>query len=160
MQKAKVVMLRRLLPVAALVLLAGCSVSKSVMVWDMPPVAWEQIQVYSLHDELPEHVHIAVLTGRRNHLFSTRKGLMKKLKKKAAELGANAIIMRDLRHSTVLDVTFELALLAGMVELLLGDLTSYPWLLGSAVWGWRVDTAIAIHIPDTGQLMLSNTTQW
>lgn len=151
--KTEAVMNQRILPVAALILLSGCiSVSKSVLTYDMPPVDLEQVQVFLPYDELPEYTNIAILSSSRMHLFSTRKQLIEKLRRNAAELGANAIVLAEPARWRYFNMAAELVALGVAVDFAVNGL--WGWALGILPQPQPRGEAIAIYIPDMDQHFL------
>ena len=81
-----------------LLALTGCvSVSKTVLIPDLPSVPFEDVAVYFADDEVPEHRRVAILVAEGHYTYTTEGGMYDKLRKRAGKLGANAIIVEDFR---------------------------------------------------------------
>lgn len=62
------------------------------------PVAPEQVRIFTSKEELEkyEYVEIAVIKSEGNTTFSSQKGMIDSIRKKAGSLGANAIVMPEI----------------------------------------------------------------
>lgn len=59
-----------------------------------PPVPWEQVAVYRTADQVPgKYEEVALLVATGDAIWTSEAGMWKSLKKKAGQLGANAIIL-------------------------------------------------------------------
>lgn len=83
--------------VVGLVMLVGCVTTRSVQLGEYQkraPVTWKQVAVYRTPDSVPgRYEEIALLTAKGDSLFTGQAKMWKSLQKKAAKLGANAIIL-------------------------------------------------------------------
>jgi hypothetical protein len=83
--------------VIGLVLLIGCVTTRSVQLGEFQKrasVPWKQVAVYRTPDSVPgRYEEIALLTAKGDSLFTGQAKMWKSLQKKAAKLGANAIIL-------------------------------------------------------------------
>lgn len=83
--------------VIGLVMLIGCVTTRSVQLGEFQKrasVPWKQVAVYRTPDSVPgRYEEIALLTAKGDSLFTGQAKMWKSLQKKAAKLGANAIIL-------------------------------------------------------------------
>lgn len=88
---------------AAILIVAACvSVNKSVLSTSRVsyPVPKEQVQVYFAGDTVPEHDRIAILNGSGDDTMTNQAQLIDKLREEAGKLGANAIILQDVKEAS------------------------------------------------------------
>ena len=81
-------------------LLSGCvTVNRSVLSQErIPyPVEMMQVTVYFADDTIPTHQRIAILNARGPEDFTDESDMIDKLREEAGKLGANAIILNELR---------------------------------------------------------------
>jgi len=84
-----------------LVSLAGCvSVNKSILdsSFQTQPIPASEVRVFFADDELPEHVRVAILNASGDSGFTNESQMIDKLREEAGKLGANAIVLEDLRE--------------------------------------------------------------
>ncbi len=89
-----------LLAIGAL-LIAGCTVTKAVRMSEntYPPISPERVRVFTSEDEITAPFEkIAIITSEGDS--SQKTTLIEKMKKKAAELGANGIILGQFKEAT------------------------------------------------------------
>ena len=92
-------MTRRVLAVTLALGLTSCvSVGKTVLMPDLPPTSEESVRVFLPGDSVPEHDRVAILTADFNDSMSDNSDVLNKLRKEAAKLGANGIVIRCLRQ--------------------------------------------------------------
>ncbi len=89
-----------LLPLFALTLTGCITVSESVLMQGLPPVPAENVTIYFADDDIPEHDRVAVLAARGHYSMTTEGKMYDKLRQQAGKLGANAVIVEDLRDPT------------------------------------------------------------
>jgi len=80
--------------------LSGCvSVNASVLseARAAQPVPATAVDVYFADDSIPDHERIAILDARGSESWTNEAQMIDKLREKAGELGANAIILNNLR---------------------------------------------------------------
>jgi len=82
-----------------------------------PPVTYDLIAVYEYESQVQsEFEKLAVITVKGSSLWKTKEGLLKKLKEKAAAMGANAVILSTTKKASagvvVLDAWFTGGLLS------------------------------------------------
>lgn len=88
---------------AAVVLVAACvSVNKSVLSRSRvaQPVPRDDVQVYFAGDSIPPHERIAILSGSGDDTMTNQGQLIDKLREEAGKLGANAIILNDVKEAS------------------------------------------------------------
>lgn len=93
-------MSRTITLVAVSLFLAACvSVNKSVLSRSRvhEPLPLEQVQVYFADDSVPGHERIAILNAEGAESFTDRGKIIDKLRQEAGKLGANAIILNELK---------------------------------------------------------------
>ena len=81
-------------------LLAGCvTVNKTVLdrSFMAAPVPKEAVHIYLPGDEVPEHTRIAILHAEGDMDMTDESDMIDKLREEAGKLGANAIIMGELK---------------------------------------------------------------
>jgi type IV pilus biogenesis protein CpaD/CtpE len=81
-------------------LLAGCvSVNKSVLSQSRlsQPVPRDSVHVYLPGDSVPEHERIAILTAKGDENTTNESQMIDRMRQEAGKLGANAIILQDMR---------------------------------------------------------------
>jgi hypothetical protein len=79
--------------------LAACvSVNKSVLTPDLPPVDFEDVQVFFEGDSIPEHTRVAILNAKGSSGFTNEGQMIDKLREEAAKLGANGIILAGMKE--------------------------------------------------------------
>lgn len=81
-----------------------------------PPTTYDLIIVYEYESQIQsEFEKLAVITVKGSSLWKTKEGLLKKLKEKAAAIGANAVILSTSKKASagvvVLDAWFTAGLL-------------------------------------------------
>lgn len=84
----------------ALVAVAACvSVNKSVLssAYADRPLTKEQVQVYFADDSIPAHERIAILNAQGDESMTNEGQMIDKLREEAGKLGANAIILQQLK---------------------------------------------------------------
>jgi len=84
----------------ALFVIAGCvSVNKSVLSSSRlaQPVPQETVQVYFADDSIPDHERIAILNATGAEHWTNEGQMIDKLRAEAGKLGANAIILNQLK---------------------------------------------------------------
>ena len=87
----------------AILLIAACvSVNKSVLSTSRVsyPVPKEQVQVYFAGDTVPAHERIAILNGSGDDTMTNQGQLIDKLRQEAGKLGANAIILQEVKEAS------------------------------------------------------------
>ena len=82
-----------------------------------PPTSYDLITVYEYESQVgAEFEKLAVITVKGSSLWKTKEGLLKKLKEKAAAMGANAVILSTTKKTSAgmvaLDVWFTGGLLS------------------------------------------------
>lgn len=84
---------------AGLFLAACVSVNKSVLSRSHvhEPVPLEQVQVFFADDSLPAYERVAILNAEAGEAFTNRGKIIDKLREEAGKLGANAIILSELK---------------------------------------------------------------
>lgn len=78
----------------------GCvSVNKSVLTdaYKLSPVPKEDVHVFFANDSIPEHTRVAILYAEGSETFTTKGEMVDKLRKEAGKLGANAIILSEVK---------------------------------------------------------------
>ena len=77
--------------------LVACMATKAVRLGDhvsRPIIQWQQITVYRTADQVPaRYDEIGLLMTTASTIWTSEKGMWNSMKKKAAKLGANAIIL-------------------------------------------------------------------
>lgn len=64
-----------------------------------PPVAWEQVQVFLKESDVPgEFVKIALINAEAASGWTNEKGMVDKVRKEAGKLGANGVIIDDIKE--------------------------------------------------------------
>ncbi len=94
-------MRRRFLPLGSLLVLAACvTVSKSVLdrSFQSAPVPKESVYVYLPGDEIPEHTRVAILNAKGDADVTDEGDMIDRLREEAGKLGANAIVLGDIRE--------------------------------------------------------------
>ncbi len=87
-------MTKRVLAVTLALGLTACvTVGKTVLMPDLPPTSEESVQVFLPGDTVPEHDRVAILTADFNDSMSDDSDVLNKLRKEAAKLGANGIVI-------------------------------------------------------------------
>ena len=83
----------------ALLAMACVSVNKSVLSQARMafPVPKERVQVYFPEDSVPNHERIAILNAEGDDEMTNEGEMIDKMREEAGKLGANAIILGDLR---------------------------------------------------------------
>jgi len=87
--------------VFAVSVLAGCvSVNKSVLDHSFGDraVPAQQVRVYFADDQIPEYTRVALLNASGDSGFTNEGQMIDKLREEAGKLGANAIILDELRE--------------------------------------------------------------
>src|SRR5690554_1936345 len=64
------------------------------------PVPRDDVQVYFAGDTVPEHERIAILTGSGDDEMTNQAQLIDKLREEAGKLGANAIILNEVKEAS------------------------------------------------------------
>ena len=90
-------MKKRWVLVVGLVVLIGCVTTRSVQLGEYEkraPVPWKQVAVYRTADQVPgPYKEIALLTAKGDSIWTGQARMWTSMQKKAAKLGANAIII-------------------------------------------------------------------
>lgn len=77
--------------------LMACMSTKAVRLGDQivrPILAWQQVKVYRTADQVPgKYDEVGLLMTTASTIWTSEKGMWNSMKKKAAKLGANAIIL-------------------------------------------------------------------
>ena len=97
-------MRRRFLPPGLLLVLAACvTVSKSVLdrSFEASPVSRERVHVYLPGDEIPEPTRVAILSAKGDADITDEGEMIDRLREEAGKLGANAIVLGDIREPGV-----------------------------------------------------------
>jgi hypothetical protein len=84
-----------------ILLLAGCvSVNKTVLnrQYMTQPVAKEDVHVFFSTDTLPPHERIAILNAKGDEAMTDEADMIDKMRKEAGKLGANAIVLNEVRE--------------------------------------------------------------
>ena len=83
-----------------LALSACVTVNKSVLDRSFmdQPVPMESVHVYLPGDEIPEHTRIAILNAEGDVDITNEAEMIDKLREEAGKLGANAIVLGDIRE--------------------------------------------------------------
>jgi hypothetical protein len=79
---------------------AACvTVNKSILsnTRMMRPVTKDQVQVFFSSDTIPAHERIAILNGKGDEMLTNESQLIDKLREEAGKLGANAIILNEVK---------------------------------------------------------------
>ena len=96
--------IRRILMLATIMVIGtGCvSVNKSVLdaTFQDRPVPTSQVRVFFADDEIPDHVRVAILNATGDSGMTNQGQMIDKMREEAGKLGANAIILDDLREPT------------------------------------------------------------
>lgn len=95
--------MRNLSVVASVLVIAACvSVNKSVLSRSRvaQPVPRDDVQVYFAGDSVPEHERIAILSGSGDDTMTNQGQLIDKLREEAGKLGANAIILNEVKDAS------------------------------------------------------------
>lgn len=75
----------------------ACVTTKAVRLGDAiagPVIPWQKVKVFRSADQVKvDYVEVALLVGSGDSIWTSEKGMWNSLKKKAAKLGANAIIL-------------------------------------------------------------------
>lgn len=75
----------------------ACMSTKAVQLGDQiarPTIPWQQVKVYRTADQVPgKYDEIGLLMTTASTIWTSEKGMWNSMKKKAAKLGANAIIL-------------------------------------------------------------------
>ena len=94
-------MLRRFPAVLAVLAAAACvSVNKSILAPNPTGRTFseEQVYVYFEDDQIPEHTRLAILNAEGDVEITDESDMIDELRKEAGKLGANAIILGELRE--------------------------------------------------------------
>ena len=84
-----------------LFILCGCtSVSKTVLIDNLPPVSSHEVQVFFPGDEVPPHSRVAFIAGEGADYWSDRAQLLRRLRETAGKLGANGVIVQAVEESS------------------------------------------------------------
>ena len=82
---------------AFIVSLMACMSTKAVRLGDQisrPIIPWQQVVVYRTADQVPsKYDEVGLLMTTASTIWTSEKGMWNSMKKKAAKLGANAIIL-------------------------------------------------------------------
>ena len=77
--------------------LTACMSTKAVRLGDQidrPMLPWQQVKVYRTADQVPsDYDEVGLLMTTASTIWTSEKGMWNSMKKKAAKLGANAIIL-------------------------------------------------------------------
>ena len=77
--------------------LMACMSTKAVRLGDQitrPMIQWQQVTVYRTADQVPgKYDEVGLLMTTASTIWTSEKGMWNSMKKKAAKLGANAIIL-------------------------------------------------------------------
>ncbi len=60
----------------------------------------EEVKVYFESDEIPEHTRIAILAGKGSDSWTNRNKLITKLREEAGNMGANAIVLGEVKDAS------------------------------------------------------------
>ena len=75
----------------------SCVSTKAVRLGDAiggPMIPWQRIKVYRSADQVKtDYTEVALLVGSGDSIWTSEKGMWNSMKKKAAKMGANAIIL-------------------------------------------------------------------
>lgn len=86
-----------LIVVSFIVSLMACMSTKAVRLGDRvsaPVVQWQQVKVYRTADQVPgKYDEVGLLMTTASTIWTSEAGMWNSMKKKAAKLGANAIIL-------------------------------------------------------------------
>ncbi|MFC1791055.1 hypothetical protein ACFL0I_01135, partial [Gemmatimonadota bacterium] len=106
------------------------SVNKSILdaSFQASPVPAGEVKVFFATDTLPPHTRIAILNASGDADFSNESQMIDKLREEAGKLGANAIVLGDLKDPGA------------------GERAVNAWVYGYA-GGERKSQALAIHCP-------------
>ena len=64
-----------------------------------PPVAWEEVQVFLKESDVPgQFVTIALINAEGASEYTNEKGMVDKVRKEAGKLGANGVIIEDIKE--------------------------------------------------------------
>ena len=93
--------MRNLVPLVGLTLVISACVTVNKTVLDQSfvaaPVPKEDVHIYLPGDEVPEHTRIAILHAEGDVDLTDESDMIDKLREEAGKLGANAIIMGELK---------------------------------------------------------------
>ena len=93
--------MRKVITLAGLTLLLATCVTVNKTVLDRSfmatPVAKESVHIYLPGDEVPEHTRIAILHAEGDVDMTDESEMIDKLREEAGKLGANAIVLGELR---------------------------------------------------------------
>ena len=82
-----------------------------------PPTTYDLITVYEYESQVPsEFEKLAVITVKGSSLWKTKEGLLKKLKEKAAAIGANAVILSTSKKTSAGVVALDAWFTAGLLS--------------------------------------------
>ena len=92
---------RAFLVLGVLVVAAACVSTKAVMLdknVKYPPVPWEEVKVFLSEKDVPgEFVKIAIIKAEGKEGVTTAEKMLEEMKKKAGALGADAIILEEIK---------------------------------------------------------------
>lgn len=94
--------LSRIVPAFCLIAVGCVSVNKSVLSRERvgQPVQKEEVQVYFADDSVPAHERIAILNAKGDDALTNEGQMIDKLRAEAGKLGANAIILGEVRDAS------------------------------------------------------------
>jgi hypothetical protein len=91
----------------AVVALAGCISTNAVKLGEptqYPPVRPEEVQVFLKEDDVKgEFEKIAIVNAEGNYTYANDERMIEAMKKKAAKLGANAIIIGEFKDPSTVE---------------------------------------------------------
>ncbi len=90
---------RLFLPLAALVLLAGCVQAQATLLdgTTYPPVNEDNVVIYLHEDDIPgEWKPIAIIHAQGEAQWTRESQMLRKARKRAGELGANGLMVEDI----------------------------------------------------------------
>ena len=61
------------------------------------PLPKERVHVYFADDTIPQHERVAILSAKGDETFSNESQMIDKMRAEAGKLGANAIILREMK---------------------------------------------------------------
>lgn len=102
---------RSILPVLIALLLGGCTSTGAVLLGGAgtyPQIAPYEVRVFLHEDDVPgEYERIALVTARSEASWADETDLIRAMRKRAARLGANGIIVGEVRDPTTLERVAE-----------------------------------------------------
>lgn len=95
--------MRNVILAGCVIMLAGCTSTGIVRMSEntYPPISPDQVRVFEAGDEITgPYEKIAIITAEGDTDLTNKAAMIKKMKKKAAELGANGIILGKFKEAT------------------------------------------------------------